>query len=336
VLDVLTFALLNQQFIHQGLNHPSEARVKALSLTNFERVAMSLNSSFPMPRLTVLAGLWLLTLGAAEVSADCNFTRTIETQLAVGSASSLVINALAGQLQVTGKQTDEIRVVGKVCVAEEEHLDLVRIDLQAEDGSISLSAVIPNGRNGPYGSGSIDLRVTVPEGLLTRISDTSGDMVVDNASVEHIQDSSGDIEVSDIRSSLAIEDSSGDIDIRGMSGKLTLGDSSGDIDVVDLQGDLLIKHDSSGDIDISRVTGDVEIEQDSSGNIDIADVDGQVIIGIDSAGDIDINKVGKSVTIGNDGSGTVKVSDVKGDLSLANKGEGRTVARNISGKTKGF
>lgn len=297
---------------------------------------MSVKQPVSISRLSAVAGFCLLSLGAVEASAWCTYKKTLNEELATDAISSLTVNALAGQLDVTGEAVDKITVVGEVCVAEEEHLDMVRLDVEQKGDELIVYAVIPGGRNGPSGTARIDIAVTLPEQLPLRIFDTSGDVLVRNARIEQIQDSSGDIRVTGGNANLSVEDSSGDVDVRDLTGNLTVRDSSGNIDVLDHHGNVLVRQDSSGDIDLKLIDGTVEIVQDSSGEIEINDVKGDVLIGNDGSGDIRIAHVGGSVNIGSDGSGTLQVTDVDGDLSLDMKGDGRVTARNIAGKTTGF
>lgn len=112
---------------------------------------------------------------------------------------------------------------------------------------------------------SADVTLALPENLELVVTDGSGDMRILSVSGAQVTDSSGDIDIEDVRGDVRIDDDSGEIVVRNVGGDVFISDGSGDIDLRDIRGTARID-DSSGDIDAESV-GDLEILADSSGQV---------------------------------------------------------------------
>lgn len=285
------------------------------------------------PPLIVTVSLLVALFAPLDASAACQYNKTINHVFTADGFTSVTINALAGRLDVTGAPVDEITFEGEACADRQRYLDDITLLVEDDTEMLELTVSIPERhRDWDPRYAVMDVEITLPHDLPIRIRDSSGDILVRNAAVTSIDDSSGDIRVTDGRSTLVIEDSSGDIDVRDQDGDLSITDSSGSINVRDVQGNLTIPRDSSGDIEVEGVSGTVTIERDSSGEIEIENVAGSVYIGTDSSGDIEITQSGGDVIIGRDGSGTVSVAKVIGDFELEAKGSGDIRVRDIEGR----
>ena len=271
---------------------------------------------------------------SACVRADyCAESKIIERDFDASAFNELKIRALAGELEITPSTDDKIRFWGKVCTDEKQYLDMIDLNVVKSDSNLTLSTIIPYHLDDfDPGYATMDIELSIPVGLPTRLRDSSGNILVEGVSVMQIDDSSGDIRVFNGKTNLTIRDSSGQILIRGLTGDVKITDSSGNIDLFDIQGSVSIPGDSSGDIDIKNVTGAVEIDRDSSGDIDIGVVGQDVIIGRDGSGDIEIKEVRGMVRIGADGSGRIFVGDVAGNLTLDHKGSGDISTYRIEGE----
>ncbi|MBD3646183.1 MAG: hypothetical protein HUJ31_01760 [Pseudomonadales bacterium] len=276
--------------------------------------------------------LCCLMASAPALADPCKASRVIEQVFPADGLESLQINALAGDLRVSGVDGNEIRFHGRICTDKEMWLDRIGLDAVEGDGRLALTVVIPY-REDDFKAkyASMDVEVEIPTGLPTSIKDSSGQVRVSNASVIDIDDSSGDIGVIDGRTALHVRDSSGDIDVRGLTGDVAIEDSSGNIQLRDIQGSVSIPRDSSGDIDIQRATGAVNIDRDSAGSISIDDT-GPVTIGSDGSGSINISKVQGDVNIDRDGSGGIRVADISGDFQVRADGSGDIRTQNVRGK----
>jgi hypothetical protein len=234
---------------------------------------------------------------------NCSHSKQIDQVLDLSGSDGLVIEAMAGDLEVSGYGGDDAVIRGKVCVSEEEWL--AKANVVTSDGKLArISVDLPDtsgwsltGSNYAY----IDLELTVP----------------DNIAVS-VKDSSGDADISGL-ASLEVSDSSGDLKIQDIDGVVTVNDSSGDLEIEDIGGTVNIANDSSGDIEIRNVTGSVLIENDSSGSIYVSEVSDDVMVGRDSSGDITADGVGGSFTVRRDGSGDIRALNVEGEVDIPEK-----------------
>ncbi|NIP19039.1 MAG: DUF4097 family beta strand repeat protein, partial [Xanthomonadales bacterium] len=200
-----------------------------------------------------------LALFAILVSADaqawnCKHERSLDEALDVDGSESLAIEAFAGDLEVTGiSRSDEVRIRGRICASKKDWLDETRIETSGGDRA-RIGVDMPNMESswslfGGNRYAYVDLVLEVPEDLALEIRDTSGDITLENTTVASVEDSSGDIEISDARGALELRDTSGDVTLRGLAGDLTvLADSSGDLHGRDIDGAVTVLRDSSGDI----------------------------------------------------------------------------------------
>ena len=208
---------------------------------------------------------------------DAERTATVNA----GGATSIRIDARAGQLRVTGR-TDltEVRVRGTARASSRDVLDDIKVEATRNGNQIEVRALLPESRNWRWNEQALlDLVIEVPAALAVEIDDTSGDITVENVAAKvRIEDNSGDIRVRDV-GDVWISDSSGGIEIRGVKGSVDIDDdSSGEIEVYDVTGSVRVGRDSSGSIDVARVGGDFIVERDGSGSIDYSDVKGKVDI----------------------------------------------------------
>jgi hypothetical protein len=230
----------------------------------------------------------------------------------------VVIEAGAGDLVVTGGQGSDVAVAGRACASTAELLDGSKLEIRRDGNTVYVRTVLPEINDRIFGNryAYIDVKVDVPKSATLKIDDSSGDMEVTDVQAASIADSSGDQHVERIAGNLDVADSSGEIKIARVGGELKLKDSSGDVDVDDVQGDVIVDIDSSGDLDIRHVAGTVHVRNDSSGDIQIEDVKRDVVIDEDSSGGIRVREVGGNFTVGADGSGGIHYERVAGAVQL--------------------
>lgn len=250
---------------------------------------------------------------------DCKHTAQRTANSAGPGIERVVVEAGSGDLAVRGGQGQDVKVDGKACASSTKLLDETRLEIRRDGNTVYVRTVLPEMHGGLFGSSHyarIDVTVAVPKTATLEIEDSSGDMEVTDVRAATIQDSSGDQTVERIAGDLEVQDSSGEIKVAGVGGGLRLRDSSGDVDVDDVRGDVVVDVDSSGDLDIRRVTGGVHVREDSSGDIEIHDVKRDVTIDDDSSGGILVQDVGGNFTVGSDGSGSIRYERVTGSVRV--------------------
>ncbi|MBO6555215.1 MAG: hypothetical protein JJ934_01380 [Pseudomonadales bacterium] len=275
-----------------------------------------------------------LLLVVTHTQADyCAESKIIEHQLAPKDLAELQMQALAGSLEITASEDDQLHFWGKACTSEPKYLERMDVIVSEEADRLIFQTIIPHHRDDFDPSyASIDIELQVPGSLAVRVEDSSGDTLIEDVRVLSVDDSSGDIRLINTTSDLAIRDSSGKISVREHAGGIRIYDSSGPIDLRDVQGDITIPADSSGDIKIDQVQGHVTIESDGSGDIDIENITGDVLVGSDGSGDIDVESVSGSIEISSDGSGSIDVAEIAGSFKVVNKGSGQILHRGVDGE----
>lgn len=250
---------------------------------------------------------------------DCDHTARRTATQAGPDIQRVVVEARAGDLVVRGGSSRGVSVDGKACASTAALLEDIKLEIRRDGDTVYVRTVMPDISDLVFGFARyayLDLTVAVPKTATLKIEDSSGDMHVSDVQAANINDSSGDQIVERIAGDLEVADSSGEIKIVDVGGGLRLKDSSGDIDVDKVQGDVTVTVDSSGDLDIRRVSGAVHVLSDSSGDIEIADVKRDVIIDEDSSGGIRVTDVGGNFTVGSDGSGGIRYERVTGSVRV--------------------
>ena len=250
---------------------------------------------------------------------DCKHTAHRTANSAGPDIERVVIEARAGDLVVRGGDSRDVTAEGRACASSAELLEESKLEVRREGNTVYVRTVLPEIHDSLFGLDRyafMDVRIGVPKSATLRIDDSSGDMEVSDVQTAVITDSSGDQHLENVAGNLDVTDSSGEIKIVKVGGELRLKDSSGDVDVDNVQGDVVVEVDSSGDLDIRHVTGGVRVRNDSSGDIEIHDVKRDVLIDEDSSGGIRVQDVGGNFTVGSDGSGGIHFDRITGEVHL--------------------
>lgn len=151
--------------------------------------------------------------------------------------------------------------------------------------------------------------ITVKDGVKLDIDNSSGDINVANlrAAESKIEASSGDVTLRSIVANLEVETSSGDIDIDGLVGDSEIESTSGDQSLYDLKGDIRTQA-SSGDITVSKFDGSLDIEA-TSGDIQLRGGEGSLEVRTTS-GEIE----GRDILLTGDASFDATSGDVEIDF----------------------
>jgi len=253
----------------------------------------------------------LASLGSPALAADCKFSSNRAANF-TGLVKKVVVNAGAGYLNIRGDAAGGVNAKGRACASSENLLGKIALESRREGDTVYLTMIMGGGDFFSFNRySSLDLDVTVPK-----------DAQLD------ITNSSGNVELADVGSSVVVDDS-GDLLLKNITGDLTVNDSSGEIRIISVTGNVRVK-DTSGGVDIEDVRGNVIIVSDTSGDIAIAKVAGNVQVVDDSSGDITIREVKLDVTIDNDSSGDINVTDVGGKFWV-NAARGNILHQRVSG-----
>jgi hypothetical protein len=177
-----------------------------------------------------------------------------------------------------------------------------------------------------------------------------------------IWDTSGKIEITEMKGAVAIEDGSGTVALHDLGGALILRKKSGDVKISDIRGATTIESDTgqmdirrTGKLDIRNAHGNITVADAGSvhvhsrgGNLKVSDVKGDLNID-DESGEIVINRVGGDVDIRDTSgqiraadTGPLRIRDTSGDITVHRaasldviaKESGKIAAEGISGNIK--
>jgi hypothetical protein len=254
-------------------------------------------------KIPILAALPLLVAGPARAQFPfgfdgCEHREERSAAVSASGADLIRIAARAGSLRIEGRPgLSEVRVRGEACSSQERYLEQIELRAERVGDEVRIEAVIPEMRGFGNMQARLDLVVEVPESLALDVDDSSGGVEIRRVAALRLRDSSGEIDVSDVRGEVEIEDSSGEILLRGVGGNVRLSDSSGEIDVRDVAGSVLVESDGSGEIEIAEVERDVRIQRDGSGSISVSDVRGDFVVERDGSGRVRHEGVGGTVRV---------------------------------------
>jgi hypothetical protein len=250
---------------------------------------------------SLLAASALLALAACVVDDDCRYQETREATFDASGAERVRIQAGAGTLEVTGVPGSEVRAEGLACGSSREILDEVRLEISRAGSTVHVEARMPEQTGSWFDARArLDLSIELPEDLAVEL-----------------EDSSGTLEVTDVRS-LVLDDGSGSTRIARVAGELSIEDGSGSIEVDEVGGDVRLK-DGSGSIELREIGGDVDIIEDGSGSIAATSVVGSVRVRRDGSGSITVRDVGGDFTVEDDGSGSIDHDGVQGRVRIPEK-----------------
>jgi hypothetical protein len=247
----------------------------------------------------LIAAIALLSVSLPAVAGDtdCKFGAERRGSIDTAGATRVEIFARAGDLTVKPATGATLSAGGRACASSQAFLDETQLHVRRDGDVVRVQVQVPEKMQGiGVFYASLDLSVQVPAGLAVDVTDSSGDMTLEDVRVARIQDSSGDILLHRTSGDVDVEDSSGDVRAEDVAGAVRVTDSSGDIVIRGAQS-VHIPLDSSGDISIDRVAGDVTIDRDSSG-------------------DVTVSNVGGNFELKADGSGQVRVTGVKGEVRV--------------------
>ncbi len=284
------------------------------------------------------AGLGIILSSAMYVSA-AEVSKEIELNFK-SSNDLIVIQNLAGKIQVNPSSDNEVHISGTVTAAAdnkkdaEELLESIQFDTDKKSNSTIISVEYPindysgfiynpnkersswgNWSNSSYYMGKKIKVAGKPKGLLAKWADVHTDLIIELPAEQYskVKLISGGIEAQDLNNDITLDTSSGKIRITNSEGKLNADTGSGSVTIEDFSG--FVKADTgSGSISITNANGDVDADT-GSGSIKINNVTGDVKADTGS-GSVTVNDYlgGEKLEI-DTGSGSVRVN---GDLGNIN------------------
>lgn len=242
--------------------------------------------------------LVLAAVSPAWAQDGCAFSAPRNLDLSANGVKTLVVRAAAGKLEIRGEPgLSQVQVRGVACSSDKDDLEQIRLVQRREGERLVVTAELPEMSGIFNGERKLDLELRVPARLALDVSDSSGEASVERVAALRIQDSSGELRISDVPGAVRVDDSSGSIDVRNVGSLHIPDDSSGEIRVSGVRGNAVIDNDSSGTIEMRKIGGDARVGEDSSGDIVVEDVAGDFTVERDGSGGIEHRGVRGAVRI---------------------------------------
>jgi len=187
--------------------------------------------------------------------------------LPVSGFEQFIIKVGSGSLKILGSEQDTIEITADIYQKEPGKQYCLTLEPSINNANIALlkaNTCFDNNNT------RIDLSIRLPKSLITRITDGSGSIEIDDASIQSIDDGSGKIEIVNNRTSLTINDGSGSIEVTNNIGDVVIEDGSGSIDIDDVTGNVSID-DGSGSITVKNAQK-FTLVSDGSGSVNLENV----------------------------------------------------------------
>jgi DUF4097 and DUF4098 domain-containing protein YvlB len=196
----------------------------------------------------------------------CEQTEQVSRTVRLGRTGIVDIDALSGDVTVTGGNGNDVRVEatkrvrGQDCEQGKAMLPDLRVDVTEGPGRVAVRTSYPRTRNF---NGDVNFIVTVPSGADVFVKTLSGDVRATNIRGElRAETTSGDVTVTDASRVQLAKTMSGDLQITDAAGEITGGTMSGDVIVRNVRGRSLNVSTVSGDL----VLTDIDVERADVGS----------------------------------------------------------------------
>jgi DUF4097 and DUF4098 domain-containing protein YvlB len=213
-------------------------------------------------------------------SGQAKSERTVELLHPMSSGSALAVSTASGSIDVTGQETDQVRVVATIqarAATEQEAQELaeqVEISFQEAGGKLVVKADRPDNLHWKR-SISISYVITVPRQTHVDCDSASGSLKLrDLTGNVNAHTASGSVEGAQIKGFVRLRSSSGSIHCENVgSGDVDLDTASGGVRLSDASDVGTCRaHSSSGSVRVQHVQADVIRMDSGSGGVTAEDV----------------------------------------------------------------
>ena len=231
--------------------------------------------------------------------ADTHVEETVEETFFVDGPAVLDLEAVSGNVTVTGGTEDEVQVIARLSLwgaDEEDARQQVDVQMTQEGNRINVRVVRPEWVYffASTRSPRVDFEVRVPSETSLQLASSSGDLMVsDVTGTVDLQTVSGSIRVEKLNGAVSVRSSSGDITLMGLNnaGDMGVRTVSGDVELRDVTADSLTAQTSSGKFTLTGLSdaGDGEVRT-VSGDVKLRDVAGHSLTAHTSSGKIQLDE----------------------------------------------
>ena len=266
-------------------------------------------------------------------------TKNIDRVFPVHAGNKLVINVDAGDVNITGRDGEELSVTVKM-KGSGERLANYKIDMDQVNDVVTIEGRDKNHHWNFFDGGWFDVKfeIKLPRSFNIELTTSGGDVAVHN--VEGTIDgntSGGDIKVGDVGGTVRLTTSGGDVEIRKATGDLTFTTSGGDIKAENAQGTLHLEtsggdiklYDIDADLNASTSGGNISAELQDNKGIELETSGGDISVTVPNSitADVDAETIGGDVDCELEFSGKLKNGEMHGTIN----GGGKSIRARTSG-----
>jgi DUF4097 and DUF4098 domain-containing protein YvlB len=193
-------------------------------------------------KITLALLVTLAILGAATVPVradEYSYHRTLDTELAVGTARALTVTGYNGDIRLIADAGNTVRVHAVLGARSVEGVNALNVLVARGGSAVSVQNVCPSQRHfffWTFADCNIQLVVHYPRSLEVTLQNQNGDIDVQGASAAvSITNGNGDITITDAATNVSATQSNGDITTRlaksWRGSAITLHTNQGDVEL---------------------------------------------------------------------------------------------------------
>lgn len=211
-----------------------------------------------------MSKFWVTGLAAALAASSAQ-AEPIDRTIAAGPQAELDVNNVAGSIEITGWDRNEVHVTGEL------QDDAERLDVEKQQDRIIVRVVLPQDSRGGFWRGS-ELRISAPRGVSVEASSVSADIDVRGIEGEQrLQSVSGNVETEAFERELRLKSVSGNVTVHGddtparteasvVSGNVLIDGVGGDVEAKSISGRVRLRARSLQRAELESISGDVDLE----------------------------------------------------------------------------
>jgi DUF4097 and DUF4098 domain-containing protein YvlB len=211
-----------------------------------------------------MSKFWVTGLAAALAASSAQ-AEPIDRTIVSDPQGELEVNNLAGSIEITGWDRNEVHVTGELQDEAE------RLDVEKEENRIVVRVVLPQDSGRGFWRGS-ELHISAPRGVSVEASSVSADIRVRAIEGEQrLQSVSGNVETRAFERELRLKSVSGNVTVHGddtrartqasvVSGNISIDGVGDDVEAQSISGRVRLRARSLQRAELESISGDVDLE----------------------------------------------------------------------------
>jgi DUF4097 and DUF4098 domain-containing protein YvlB len=165
-------------------------------------------------------------------------------KVSVEDIQKIIINNVDGDINIRTQNSNEINITAEKLVTADSmesarsFAHQVDIDVYRDSDFLRIETAFPHSMsNKEIGEVRVDYEIEIPEVMDIEVSNTNGDVTVENTD--------GDIDIATTNGDIIVDNASGDVEATNINGEMALSDIDGGVDANSTNGNLTISIRSS-------------------------------------------------------------------------------------------